>query len=89
MNMLLDKIIFQEQDNSKELFEVEADILSRDKPNVWNVWETNNMERALEVDFQKFAIAVTENSGGQDLETIKTFTFYATVEYLKEKFKKK
>ena len=49
--------------------------------------EENNMERVLEVDFNKFAIQVTELSN-QRLEDMTTFRFYATVEYLKEKNKK-
>lgn len=87
INGLLDEIIDPDKDNGKFLFETEREILEQDKPNVWNVWKENNMERVLEVDFQKFAISVTENAG-QDLATLTTFTFYATVEYLKEKFKK-
>lgn len=70
----------------KQLYETEKELLEMDKPNVWNVWQGKNMERALEVDFQKFGIAVTELSA-QSLAEISTFTFYATVEHLKEKHK--
>lgn len=84
---LLDAIIKEEEDLEKAVFDVEKEILETDKPNIWNVWDENNMERQLEVDFQKFGISVTELSG-QRIDDITTMTFYATVEYLKEKFKK-
>jgi len=71
-----------------KLFDAEKNILEADRPNVWNVWHENNMERILEVDSRKFGIAVTENTN-QNIEEITTFTFYASVEHLKEKFKKK
>lgn len=87
INGLLEEIIQPGKDNERFLYETEREILEHDKPNVWNVWKSENMERVLEVDFQKFAISVTENAG-QELTKLTTFTFYATVEYLKEKFKK-
>lgn len=87
MNILLDAVIDQKEAESKDLFIVEKEILEHDKPNVWNVWKDENMERTLEVDFQKFGIAVTERSG-QKLSETTTFEFYATVEHLKEKHKK-
>jgi hypothetical protein len=87
MNLLCDEII-TETEVEKPLFEVEKEILENDKPNKWDVWADNNMERILEVDFQKFALNVTELSGLKLKET-STFTFYASVEYLKEKNPKK
>lgn len=87
VNALLDKIIFQDETCKPKIYEIEKEILEIDKPNIWNVWQDNNMERILEVDFQKFGIAVTELSG-QSLTDITTFTFYATVEHLKEKHQK-
>ena len=85
--LMLDGIIEIPEDYEQKKFEVEKEILEHDLPNVWNVWEKQNMERTLEVDFHKFAIAVTELSN-QDLKNISTFTFYATVEHLKEKHAK-
>lgn len=84
---MLDTIIETDQPDNEGLYKTEKEILEHDKPNVWNVWKENNMERVLEVDFQKFAISVTEISN-QRIEDITTFTFYATVEHLKEKHKK-
>jgi hypothetical protein len=87
VNAMLDMIINNDDSYSERVFEIEKEILEDDKPNIWNVWQDNNMERVLEVDFQKFGISVMELSG-QNLTEITTFTFYATVEHLKEKFKK-
>lgn len=85
VNVMLDSIIEKKIDE-KSLFEVEKEILESDKPNVWNVHKKGNMERVLEVEFQKFAISVIEKTK-QDLSSLTTFTFYATVEHLKEKHK--
>lgn len=87
VNYLLDLIIEKKESIKEEVFEVEKEILENDTPHVWNVHIENNMERVLEVDFNKFAIQVTELSN-QRLEDMTTFRFYATVEYLKEKNKK-
>jgi hypothetical protein len=86
MNVLLDQVIENREDPSDELFDVEKEILENDKPNIWNVWKTGNMERVLEVDFQKFAISVMKHTG-QVLDNMTTFTFYASVDLLKEETK--
>ncbi len=88
INSQLDSIIDSEVSQEKVIFEIEKEILENDKPNIWNVWKKGNMERVLEVDFQKFAISVTEQTS-TELEKMSTFRFYATVEYLTEKNKKK
>lgn len=88
VKILLDSIIEKNNDQKENLFNVEKSILEHDKPNVWNIHREENMERALEVDFQQFGIAVTEQTG-QILAEITTFTFYATVGYLKKKNKPK
>jgi len=87
VNLILDSIINQ-QIEEDQIFNVEKEILETDKPNVWNVWKKGNMERVLEVEFHKFAISVVEKSK-QPLDTLTTFTFYATVEHLKEVYKPK
>lgn len=87
MNIMLDGVI-SGKIKEDPLFRVEKEILEHDKPNVWNVWKEDNMERSLEVDFQKFGIAVTEQTG-QILQDTTTFTFYAAVDHLKEKYRKK
>lgn len=86
MNELLDQVIEGKEGVNDELFNIEKEILENDKPNIWNVWKTGNMERALEVDFQKFAISVTKHTG-QNLDNMTTFTFYAAVDLLKEETK--
>lgn len=83
-NLVLDSIIEQTEKHDKQLYDVEKEILERDKPSVWNVWQEDNMERALEVDFQKFGIAVCEASG-QELPKMTTFAFYTTIELLRER----
>lgn len=90
-DILLDKIIESkntEKNFDDSLFAAEKEILENDKPNVWNVWKEGNMERVLEVDFQKFAISIVKETG-QVIENITTFTFYATVECLKDEHKNK
>ena len=87
VNTMLESIINPEKNNEKYLFDVEKEILEHDKPNIWNTHKQGNMERALEVDFQKFALAITGDSNMR-LEDTMTFTFYAKVELLKEKNKK-
>lgn len=87
MKMMLDGMIEPDPNDQEHLFNLEKEILETDRPNKWNVWSEGNMERVLEVDFRKFGIAVMEHSS-ESIEQISTFTFYATVEHLKEKFKK-
>jgi hypothetical protein len=77
-----------EEVEAGEVYKIEKDILHYERPNTWNVHEEGNMERSLEVDFHKFGVAVTEQTG-MDLNKISTFTFYASVEHLKEKNKKR
>lgn len=80
-NLKLDEIIEEE---TKEKSEVVKELLEHEKPNSWNVWDKGNMERAMEVDFQKFALMVTEKSN-QTLHKMTTFTFYTMAELIKEK----
>jgi len=80
--------IIDEKEIENEVYKLEKEILSQDKPNIWNVHTEGSMERILEVDFQKFAISVVELTG-MDINKITTFTFYASVEHLKEKHKTK
>lgn len=80
--------IIEDKDVEDTLYEIEKDLLGHSKPNIWNVHVEGNMERVLEVDFQKFAVSVVEYTG-MDIDKITTFTFYASVEHLKEKFKPK
>lgn len=85
VDVLCDQIIDQGTDQSENVFNIEKEILEDDRPNVWNVWSEGNMERVLEVDFRKYAVAVMEHSS-ESIEKISTFSFYSTVEHLEEKF---
>lgn len=87
MKVILDSIADESINQDDNIFDIEKQILETDKPNIWNVWTAGNMERVLEVEFRKFGIAVMEHSS-ESLEQISTFTFYSTVEHLKEKYKK-
>lgn len=84
-NLKLDEII---ESKTIEKDTLEKEILEHDKPNSWNVWDKDNMERAMEVDFQKFGSIVIEKSG-QALSEMTTFTFYVNVELIKERNPKK
>lgn len=88
-DFLLEQIIDSEKDLSEDIFNVEKEILENDKPNIWNVHidSKNNMERVLEVEFQKYALAVTEDSSMR-IEQTSVMTFYSKVLQLKEKYKK-
>lgn len=82
-SLMCDEII-NNSNEEKHIYDVEREILERDKPNTWNVWKNGNMERSMEVDFTKFAVNVSELSK-QSIEDMTVFKFYATLEYLKEK----
>ncbi len=83
MHAYLDSIINPTKNYDEEVYIIEKELLQMDKPNVWNIYTPGNMERSLEVDFQKFALSVTEDMGS-DLTGVSTFSFYAKVELLKE-----
>lgn len=87
INTILSSII-NDKDDDKDIYIIEKEILETDKPNIWNVHKKGNMERVLEVDFQKFAISVIRKTN-QSLDNLSTFSFYATVELLKEEAPKK
>jgi len=83
LNMQCDEIIYK-RDFTENIFTVEKEMLENSKPNIWNVHREGNMERTLEVDFEKYATSIKEHID-LDIETTTTFTFYATVEHLIEK----
>lgn len=84
-NIKLDEII---ENKTIEKDTLEKEILEHEKPNSWNVWDKENMERTMEVDFQKFGSIIIEKSG-QALSEMTTFTFYVNVELIKERNPKK
>lgn len=83
----LDAVIERDKDFSEEQYSIEKQMLEKDKPNIWNVHIKGNMERALEVDFQKFVIDVMGPSA-KDIKEVMTFEFYSRVENLTEKKQK-
>ena len=87
MNIILDNIIEESPSYEDNLYNVEKDILTHEKPNNWNVYVENSMERILEVDFHEFALLVTSETG-QDLKNISAFVFYSTVSMLEKKHTK-
>ena len=90
INTMLDGIINKEDEEvtGKKVFSLEKEILQTVKPNIWNIHVEGNMEQKLEVDFRLYAISVVD-SLGLKLEEINVFDFYTSIQYLKNKFKKK
>ena len=81
-------ILLEDNDKTrKALFVAEKDILELQDVNVWNVYAEGNMEIEMEVDFEKYMLAVSEHTN-ENMETMSTFRFYAMQEYLKEKHEK-
>ena len=80
-------IIEPKEDQVNQVFNLEKEILRHEKPNIWNVHHEENMERGLEIEFEKFALAVLEHSG-LNIDTVTVKTFYSKVEQLKEKNRK-
>lgn len=83
-DLLIDQIINNEKDISDKKFKVEKSILETDKPNIWNVNISGNMEREMEVEFYKYAHSVTESSS-IDIEDTTVFAFYTKVEQIMDK----
>jgi hypothetical protein len=84
INAMLDLIIdLKDSKDNQKVYQIEKDILEQDRPNSWNVHENENMERLMEVDFQKFAIEVSKEKN-LAIEKITTFTFYASYESIIE-----
>lgn len=83
VNASLDDIIEQSESTKKNVFNIEKELLEQAKPNVWNMWKTDNMERVLEVDFYKYFIATTGNVTNP--KEMMTFAFYANVVRLMDK----
>lgn len=66
------------------LFEIEKDILLKNPPRSWNVYVKGNMEIEMEVEFEKYLIAVSEHTN-ESIEQMSVFRFETMVNYLKEK----
>lgn len=78
----LESLTNPEGHHKDAVFEIEREMLGYDKPKIWNVHVAGNMERVLEIEFQKFALMVAES---HPLESMVTITFYSKAELLKEK----
>lgn len=87
MRSQVDFLEDQSDKNAKALFVAEKELLKLQKPNVWNVYEDGNMEIEMEVEFEKYMLAVSEHTN-EDIDEMSTFRFYALQEYLKEKNRK-
>ncbi|AHK11384.1 tail assembly chaperone [Flavobacterium sp. phage 1/32] len=81
----LDSII-KSEDFSEEIYNFEKQMLELKKPNIWNVYAEGNLEIQMEVEFEKFLLAVSEHTN-EKIDEVSTFRFYALVDFLKEKFK--
>lgn len=83
-----EKIIHNDGSKELEIFDIEKQMLNLRRPNVWNVYEEGNLEIVMEVEFEKFLIAISEFSN-ETPDNLMTFRFYAQVDYLTEKHKPK
>jgi hypothetical protein len=72
------------EENEKALFEIEKEILLKNAPRSWNVYVKGNMEIEMEVEFEKYLIAVSEHTN-ESIESMSVFRFETMVNYLKEK----
>lgn len=78
--------IINSEDFSEEIYNFEKQMLELRKPNIWNVYAEGNLEIQMEVEFEKFLLAVSEHTN-ERIDEVSTFRFYALVDFLKEKFK--
>ena len=69
------------------VYDAEKRLLMIKTPNLWNVNAKDNMEIEMEVGFEKFLIAITEQSN-ERIDDLSTFRFYVLLDYLEEKHKK-
>ena len=70
-----------ETDVSKE----EKDLLQLMDYNVWNIYEANNSERQMTVEFEKYLQTASEIQGGIDVGNYTAFQFLCMNEKLQEK----
>lgn len=80
--------ILTEEDNSEKIYEFEKQMLEMRKPNVWNIHTDGNMEILMEVESEKFLLALSEHTN-EKVDDLSTFRFYALTDFLTEKFKPK
>jgi len=69
------------------IYESEKKLLMIRQPNTWNIHIKGNMEIEMEVGFEKFLIAITEQCN-ERIDELSTFRFYVLLDYLEEKHKK-
>lgn len=88
LDVELDKILKPEEKQADLIYDLESKMLEMRKPNIWNVHTDGNMEILMEVDFEKFLLAVSEHTN-EKIDEVSAFRFYALIDFLKEKFKPK
>lgn len=74
------------EENKQRVYNAEKRILENSKPRSWNIYIQGNMEIEMEVEFEKYLLAVSENTK-ESIDEITVFRFNALVDYLKEKDK--
>ena len=85
---MLDNITDPGEEKEKQIFNLEKLILERNPPNIWNTHLPENMERFFESEFNKFLLAVCDNSN-LDIDKVTVKTFYSKVEQIQDKHKSK
>lgn len=77
----------ESEENKNRLFDQELRILQGRRVGIWNLYNSGNLEVKMEVDFEKFLMAVGDTAK-VDVELLTTFRFYSLLDYLKEKVEK-
>lgn len=65
----------------------DKNMLSMNTPSSWNINAKDNMERRMEIDFEKYLFAVAEHTK-IDVEEVSVYRFYALEEFIREKLSK-
>jgi hypothetical protein len=82
----VDFILEPTEENKKRIYDAEKKILENNKPRSWNIYIHGNMEIEMEVEFEKYLLAVSEHTK-ESIDGMTVFRFNALVDYLKEKDK--
>jgi len=85
MQLEVSQVLEESDENvEREIFDSEKRLLLKNTPNIWNVNTEGNSEIEMEVDFEKFMIAISEHTN-ENIDDISVFRFYVIVEFIKEK----
>ncbi len=86
LELELDTILLPDEDKTGFIYDLEKQMLEMRKPNIWNVHTDGNMEILMEVEGEKFLLALSEHTN-EKVDELSTFRFYALTDFLTEKYK--